>query len=110
MTTEQQQVEADRQLIVDAKANATSAGNYRFDVTLRHADSGWEHYADGWEVIAPDGRRLGRRTLYHPHVDEQPFTRSLSGIEIPDGVDHVLIRAHDKKHGYGEQMFRLDLD
>ena len=22
-------------------------GVYRFDVTVRHADSGWEHYADG---------------------------------------------------------------
>ncbi|MBL4808197.1 MAG: hypothetical protein JKY31_13070, partial [Rhodobacteraceae bacterium] len=28
--------------------NATQTGiTWRFDVTLRHADTGWDHYADG---------------------------------------------------------------
>lgn len=95
--------------IVDATASPTGSGVYSFAVTLRHADSGWDHYADSWEVIAPGGELIGKRTLYHPHVDEQPFTRSLSGVAIPDGVDHVEIRAHDKLHGYGAKAFRIEL-
>ena len=85
------------------KVNVTVTGknSFRFDITVRHADEGWKHYADKWEVVAPDGSVLGTRTLYHPHVDEQPFTRSLSGVAIPGGIGEVTIRAHDSKHGYG---------
>lgn len=74
---------------------------YRFDVTVRHADTGWDHYADAWEIVAPDGTVLGVRTLFHPHVDEQPFTRSLTGVKVPAGVDTVTVRARDKVHGWG---------
>jgi len=95
--------------VVDASASPTGTGVYRFDVTLSHADSGWDHYADSWEVVAPNGEILGQRTLYHPHVEEQPFTRSLSGVIVPEGVDRVEIRAHDKVHGYGAQPFQIDL-
>ncbi|MDX1824043.1 MAG: hypothetical protein R3354_04960, partial [Thiohalomonadales bacterium] len=42
-------------------------------VTLQHADTGWDHYADGWRIVTEDGKVLGHRTLYHPHVNEQPF-------------------------------------
>jgi hypothetical protein len=95
--------------VVDASATQSGSGTWRFDVTLRHADEGWEHYADAWDVLAPDGTVLGTRILYHPHVEEQPFTRSLSGVAIPDGVDEVTIRAHDKVHGYGGKELRLQL-
>lgn len=77
--------------------------------TLRHADSGWDHYADAWRVVTADGGVLGTRTLYHPHVDEQPFTRSLSGIAIPDGTTVVFVEAHDKVHGWSKQRVRVDL-
>ena len=79
----------------------TGRNTYSFDVTIRHADEGWQHYADKWDVVAPDGTVLGSRTLYHPHEDGQPFTRSLSGVKIPALVNAVLIRAHDSVHGYG---------
>jgi hypothetical protein len=76
-------------------------GRYRVDVTVRHGDTGWKHYADRWEVVAPDGTVLGRRTLFHPHENEQPFTRSLSRIIIPRSVKRVTLRAHDKIHEFG---------
>ena len=79
------------------------------NTTLRHADSGWDHYADAWQVVTADGSVLGTRTLYHPHVDEQPFTRSLSGMAIPDGTTVVFVEAHDKVHGWGKQRVRVDL-
>ena len=70
---------------------------------MQHADEGWDHYADAWDVVAPDGTVLGTRTLLHPHETEQPFTRVLSGVAIPDDVVQVTIRAHDSIHGYGGQ-------
>jgi hypothetical protein len=82
---------------------------WNVSTTLRHADSGWDHYADAWRVVTADGDVLGTRTLYHPHVDEQPFTRSLSGIAIPDGTAVVFVEAHDKVHGWSTQRVRVDL-
>lgn len=81
----------------------------RFSVSVEHADEGWDHYADKWEVVAPDGGVLGVRELAHPHMDEQPFTRSLGGVEIPDGVQEVTIRAHDSVHGFGGAEIRVEL-
>ncbi len=91
---------ADAPVVVDARATQTGAG-WSFDVTVRHADAGWDHYADGWSVIGPDGTELGYRKLLHPHEAEQPFTRSLAGVAIPPGVAEVTIRAHDSVHGWG---------
>ena len=95
--------------IVDAVAYADLGDKWRFDVTLRHGDTGWEHYADRWDVLAPDGGLLGSRTLFHPHVNEQPFTRSLSGVAIPPEINHVMIRANDTLHGESPQLFKVDL-
>ena len=87
--------------VVAVQITATGANLYRFDVTVRHQDTGWEHYSDRWEVLAPDGRILATRKLLHPHEYEQPFTRSLSGVEIPGGTDVVTLRARDSVHGLG---------
>jgi hypothetical protein len=45
----------------------------------------------------------------HPHENEQPFTRSLTGVAIPDGVTEVTIRAHDSVDGYGGKEFTVAL-
>jgi hypothetical protein len=87
--------------VVDVQVSRSGDGTWRFDVTVSHADTGWDHYADAFEVVAPDGTVLATRTLLHPHVDEQPFTRSLSGVKVPDGTGEVTVRAHDKIDGYG---------
>lgn len=95
--------------ILDAKA--TQAGStWRFDVTVAHEDTGWDHYADGWEVVDEQGNRLGYRKLLHPHVNEQPFTRSLSGVALPVGTDRVFVRAHDSVHGWSDAVFEVRLD
>jgi hypothetical protein len=87
--------------VLEARAIPMGNGAYRFDVTVQHADTGWDHYADGWEILAPDGTVLSARTLLHPHVDEQPFTRSLTGVVVPAGITEVTVRAHDSVDGYG---------
>ena len=80
-----------------------------FSATVRHADAGWKHYADAWEVLAPDGRVIATRVLQHPHVEEQPVTRELSGVEVPADVKSVRIRAHDSVHGYGGREVVVEL-
>ena len=87
--------------VVDVTVSEQGDGVFRFDVTVAHDDTGWDHYADRWEVVAPDGTILGTRTLLHPHENEQPFTRSLSGVAIPPDIDTVTVRAHDSVHGLG---------
>ena len=82
--------------VLDATLTPAGDGTWRIEVTVEHAD-----YADAWDVLAPDGTVLGTRTLLHPHEAAQPFTRSLSGVAIPDDVVEVTIRAHDNVHGYG---------
>ncbi len=76
-------------------------GTYRFSVTIKHTDEGWDHYADAYEIVGADGTVFGTRILAHPHVNEQPFTRSLSGVHIPGGVTSVIVRARDSVHNFG---------
>ena len=95
--------------IVDAMAKKTGDRLYAFNVTLSHADTGWDHYANQWQVLTTDQQVLGTRTLYHPHVEEQPFTRSLGSVQIPPNVTTVIIRARDSVHGVSPQQFSLEL-
>ena len=94
--------------VVKVEISAKGERHYRLDVTLKHADEGWDHYADRWDVVAPDGTLLGSRILAHPHVNEQPFTRSLS-LDIPAGIESVTLQAHDSVHGFGGKTLRVDL-
>ena len=100
---------ADMPEILDVTAEKTGM-SWRVDVTIRHPDTGWDHYADGWEVRDAAGTRLGERVLHHPHVDEQPFTRSLVNLDLPDGTREIFIRAHCSVDGWGDGTVRVDLD
>ena len=99
---------ADAPVVEDATARQ-SGETWTISVTLSHPDTGWDHYADGWEVLSPDGQRLGFRELLHPHVNEQPFTRSLSGVNIPGDLDKILIRARDNVDGWAKATYELTL-
>jgi len=93
--------------VITVDAKRTGADTYFFKVTVFHADEGWDHYADKWDVVAPDGTVLGTRTLFHPHVGEQPFTRSLSDVQIPESITEVTVRAHDSVHKYGGKIVKV---
>ena len=90
--------------------------SWTFHVTVAHPDTGWEDYADGWDVVLPDGTVVRpdesspfTRLLLHPHETEQPFTRSQGGIAIPAGITMVTVRAHDLVDGFGGQEIVVDL-
>lgn len=74
--------------------------NFRINTTLKHADTGWDHFANKWVVMDKMGNLLGSRILAHPHVNEQPFTRSLT-VTIPEGINEVTIVAFDSVHDDG---------
>lgn len=102
--------------VLHVRAVQTDSGTWTFHVTVEHPDTGWEDYADGWDVVTPDGAVLKpdpdspfTRQLMHPHENEQPFTRSQSGIEIPEGVTRVEVRAHDLVDGFGGRTVWVDL-
>lgn len=94
--------------VTKVSASPLGGTKWRFDVTVRHDDAGWDHFANRWEVVAPDGTVLGTRVLAHPHVNEQPFTRS-GGVDIPTDISEVIVRANDSVHGLGgaEVVFKI---
>ena len=77
------------------KAEASLKTNQLFDiaVTIRHPDTGWDHYANEWIVVDGDGKEIAKRTLYHPHVNEQPFTRSIRDVLISTDENKIIIKA-----------------
>jgi hypothetical protein len=95
--------------VIEAAEAHQEGDRWLFDVTLSHGDTGWDDYADGWRVVAEDGSVLGTRELLHPHETEQPFTRSLSGVVIPEDVGTVFIEARTNTEGWGQERYPLDL-
>lgn len=95
--------------VVNVQIHKSGNRHYDFDVTLKHNDTGWDHYADKWDILGPDGKVIATRVLYHPHEDEQPFTRSLDNVAIPAGVKSVTIRGGAKPHGYGGKTMTVKL-
>ncbi|SHI42136.1 hypothetical protein SAMN05444000_10193 [Shimia gijangensis] len=95
--------------VVEAVQAAQSGSGWRFDVTVSHPDTGWEHYADGWQVETETGDVLGTRLLAHPHETEQPFTRSLSGMSIPEGITTVYIRTKCLVDGWSRETVQYSL-
>lgn len=95
--------------VVDVTIRKTSRETYDIAVTVQHQDEDWDHYADRWEILGPDGTILATRILQHPHVHEQPFTRSLSGVRLPASLQEITIRAHDKRHGHSGKTMTVAL-
>ena len=98
------------------RAVQTATDTWMFYVTVQHPDTGWDDYADGWDVVLPDGSVVKpdpdsnfTRLLLHPHIEEQPFTRSQSGIILGPEVTTITIRAHDLVDGYGGREVVVDL-
>ncbi len=84
-------------------------GAWSLEVTLSSEYDSPERYADGWRVLDADGEVLGEHTLTHDHADEQPVTRTQSGLEIPDGVDVVTVEGGDTENGYGGATLEVEV-
>ena len=100
--------QAGQAVVVDAKVKQLAGSRYTIDVTLEHGDEGWKHYANTWQVQTESGQVLGTRTLHHPHVNEQPFTRSLT-LKIDPSIKSIFIQAMDSVHKANPVRFKIDL-
>jgi hypothetical protein len=95
--------------VVSAEVELEADGTYRFEVTISSPYDTPERYADAWRILSPDGTELGIRELLHDHAGEQPFTRDLSGVEIPDDISVVTIQGRDLVNGWGGATVEVTL-
>jgi len=100
---------AEKSRVVNAVISKGSAGTFRVDATIRHPDTGWDHYANNFQILDGAGNVLATRILVHPHVNEQPFTRSQGGIVIPANIKQVFVRSNCSVDGDGVELFKLDV-
>jgi hypothetical protein len=101
-------VRADAPEVISARV-FPSGSYWTVEVTIAHPDTGWDHFAKGWSVQTEDGTELGYRELAHPHVGEQPFTRSLEAVRIPDGIGTLLVRPRCSMTGWAPEPYRITL-
>lgn len=100
---------ADDADVIEVAITNDGENSYSFRVTVFHRDTGWNHFANKWDIVDENGTIIGTRILHHPHVGEQPFTRALDGVVIPGSIKTVTIRAHDSVHGYGGRALKVEL-
>ena len=93
---------SDKAQVTFVSASQQFDGSWCFKTSVKHNDEGWDHYANGWEVLDMNGNQLWERPLTHPHVNEQPFTRRLCDIQISPETTKLVVRAKCNKHNYGD--------
>lgn len=92
--------------VLAAGFRRSADGVYTVSATIRHNDTGWDNYADAFEVKGENVSN-GLRVLLHPHENEQPFTRSQSNVAA---TGLVWVEAKDNVEGLGGSRIFLDLD
>ena len=95
--------------VIGVKVTETGENVYNFDVTISSAYDTPERYADAWRVKGEDGTVYGVRELLHDHATEQPFTRSLNDVAIPEGTARVIVEGRDLVHGWGGETMAVEL-
>lgn len=96
--------------VVAAEASLDADGTWTFRTTLSSPYDTPQRYADAWRVLDADGNELGVRILTHDHANEQPFTRSLSNVEIPGDVTVVTVEGRDQVSGWGGATVEVTLE
>ncbi len=108
-TTEESQEAGIYPDVIAVETERNADGSYRFDVTISSPYDSPERYADAWRVVGPDGTEYGLRVLVHDHATEQPFTRSLDSVDIPDDVTSVTVEGRDLVNGWGGKTIEVEL-
>jgi hypothetical protein len=104
--------------VTEVYAREDQDNTWTFHVTVKHKDVNWDDYANGWDLVLPDGTTVKpdkfsgfTKSMRQPHVDKKrPNLRTQRGIVLPEGTATVTVRAHDKKGGWGGEEITLDLN
>lgn len=99
---------ADAPKVLAAKA-IEDDGRWKITVTMSHEDTGWDHYAKGFELLTPDKKRVAYGEETRPHVGKKSFDTTLTGITLPPGIPYLLIRTRCSLVGWASETERLDL-
>ena len=99
---------SDKAEVIFVSASQQFDGKWCFKTSVKHNDEGWDHYANGWEILDAKGNLLWERPLTHPHVNEQPFTRRLCDVQISPETTELIVRAKCNKHSYGNKTISVD--
>jgi hypothetical protein len=95
--------------VLAVKAKPAGPSIYDFDVTVSSPYDTPSRYADGFRVSTLEGKVLGERKLLHDHQAEQPFTRDLYAVKVPEAIKKVIVQARDQKYGYGGKAVEVVL-
>ncbi len=95
--------------VTEASLTQDSDGTFTASVTISSPYDSPQRYADAWRVLTAEREELTVRVLTHDHAGEQPFTRSKSGITIPDDVNQVIVQGRDLINGWGGAEITVDL-
>ncbi len=104
--------------IIDATAALADDGTWRISATVSSPYETPDRYADAWRVLdggpldddTDEPSVLAIRELLHDHINEQPFTRSLNDVVIPDDVTTIVIEGRDQVSGWGGGRYEIVLE
>lgn len=82
-------------------------GIFSFEVTLSSPYDSADRHTDAFRVIGDDGVVYGLREMAFQHTGEQVYSRTLHGVEIPEGVTEVTIEGRDSTYGWGGEVATL---
>lgn len=95
--------------VIDAQLTRAADGTWTLAATISSPYDTPEQYADAFRALGPDGAELGVRALAHDHAGEQPFTRSLTGLEIAGGISRIEVQGRDLLNGWGGTTVWVDV-
>ncbi len=87
--------------ILSAQLTAAGDGTWNLAATVSSPYDTPQRYADAFRALTLDGTELGVRVLTHDHAAEQPFTRTLTGLTIPEGATQITVEGRDLANGWG---------
>lgn len=77
-----------------------SAGLWNLDVTVHHSDVGSDHMLDSIAIFTPDETQLVTADIPMPSIGAEHVTIQLNDIDIPEGVEYIIIRGHCSTDGW----------
>ena len=100
---------AEKADVIDAKIKKSYGGSYVAYVKIKHNDVDASHFADEWEILDENGKRITVRLIFGPQPGKEIIDSELYGFKIPKGTKKIIIRAHCSKDGFGGKEFEIDL-
>jgi hypothetical protein len=95
--------------VIDVKVTPKGGGRFDVAVTMTSPYDTATRYADAFRIVTLDGAQLGIFVFAHDHATEQPFTRALSNVAVPESIKTIRIEGRDMVSGYGGRFMEVVL-